>query len=395
MLRRLALPVSIMTAILLLAGCGRPAPSPAGGPPGAPPQVGIVTVAPRAATLTTELAGRTSPYRIAEVRPQVGGIIQERSFQEGAAITVNQVLYRIDPALYQAAYDSAKATLSRSRATLDRARIKAERYTNLVKSKSVSQEDYDDTEAALKQAIASVAVDEAAVETARINLEFTRVTSPIAGRIGRSMVTQGALVTANQAMALATVQQLDPIYVDLTQSNSQLLQLRRALEDGRLQRPDGKQAKVTLTLEDGSTFNQIGRLEFSEVTVDRGTGAVTLRASFANPDHVLLPGMFVRARVEEGVRPDAILVPQQAVSRNRLGQPTALVLTADDRVESRALTVDRAQGNLWLIDSGLNPGDRLIAEGTQKVKPGDKANAVAIDLSAQPGPAAPATAKKP
>ena len=389
MLRRLALPVSIMAGTLLLAGCGRPAPAAPGGGPGAPPELGFIKVEARAATLTTELAGRTTPYRIAEVRPQVGGIIQERAFQEGGQIAVNQVLYRIDPALYQAAYDSAKAALTRSRATADRARIKAERYTNLAKSQSVSQEDYDDTAAALKQAMGTVAADEAALESARINLDFTRVTAPIAGRIGRSTVTQGALVTANQALPLATVQQLDPIYVDLTQSNTQLLQLRRALEDGRLQRPEGKQPKVTLTLEDGSAYPLAGRLEFSEVTVDRGTGAVTLRASFPNPDHVLLPGMFVRARVEEGVRPDAILVPQQGVTHNRLGQPTALLLTADDHVESRVLGAERAIGNRWLVDSGLNPGERLIVEGTQKVKPGDRARGA--DLSAQPGLAAPAT----
>ena len=376
----------LFVAVLLLVGCD--AAPPAAGPAGALPEVGVVTVETRPATLTTELAGRTTPYRIAEVRPQVGGIIQERAFQEGGQIAVNQVLYRIDPALYQATYDSAKAILNRSRATLERARLKAERYANLAKSKAVSQEEADDAEAALKEAMGNVAANEAALETARINLEYTRVTSPIAGRIGRSAVTQGALVTANQALTLATVQQLDPIYVDLTQSNTQLLQLRRALEDGRLQRPEGQQAKVTLTLEDGSDYAQDGRLEFSEVTVDRGTGAVTLRASFPNPNHVLLPGMFVRARVEEGIRPDAILVPQPGVTRNRLGQPTALVLGADDRVELRTLTLDRAQGHQWLVDSGLSPGDRLIVDGLQKVRPGDLARAA--PLGTPPDTAAPA-----
>lgn len=381
MLRRVALPVSLLAGPLLLAACGGSSPAPTAGGPGATPQVGYVQVEARPATLTTELPGRTTPYRIAEIRPQVGGIVQERSFQEGARIAANQLLYRIDPAQYQATYDSAKAVLARSRATLERARLKAERYANLAKSKSVSQEDYDDAEAALKEAMGDVAANEAALESARINLEFTRVTSPIAGRIGRSAVTQGALVTANQELALATVQQLDPIYVDLTQSNAQLLRLRRALEDGRLQRPDGKRAKVTLTLEDGSDYPQPGRLEFSETTVDRSTGAVTLRASFPNPDSVLLPGMFVRARVEEGVQPDAILVPQRGVQLNRQGQATALVLGADDRVEQRALVIDRALGNRVLVDSGLKPGDRLIVDGLQKVRPGDKAHGVAVDAA--------------
>jgi membrane fusion protein (multidrug efflux system) len=381
MLRRLALPASILAGTLLLAGCNRSSPPPMAGGPGAMPEVGYVKVEAHAETLSTELTGRVTSSRTAEIRPQVGGIIQERTFQEGSQIAAGQVLYRIDPALFQAALDNAQAILTRSRATLERARLRAERKANLTKTKAVSQDEYDDAEAQLKEAMGNLAANEAAVETARINLDFTRVTSPIAGRIGRSAVTQGALVTANQALALATVQQLDPIYVDITRSNRQMLQLRRALEDGRLQRAGDKQAKVTLTLEDGRAYAQSGRLEFSEVTVDRSTGAVTLRASFPNPDKVLLPGMFVRARVEEGVRPDAILVPQKGVQRNRLGQPTALVLAPDDKVEQRVLTIDRAVGNQWLVDSGLSPGDRLIVEGGMKVKPGDQARGV--DLKAQ------------
>lgn len=380
MFRRLAFPVSLVTGTLLLAGCNRSSAPPMGGP-GATPEVGYVQVETRPETLSTELTGRVTPSRIAEIRPQVGGIILERTFQEGSQISAGQVLYRIDPALYQATLDNNQALLTRSRATLERARLSAERKANLVKTKAVSQDDYDDAEARLKEAMSDVAAREAAVETARINLDFTRVTSPIAGRIDRSTVTQGALVTANQATALATVQQLDPIYVDITRSNRQMLQLRRALEDGRLQRAGDKQPKVSLTLEDGRAYAQAGRLEFTEVTVDRSTGAVTLRASFPNPDKVLLPGMFVRARVEEGVRPDAILVPQQGVQRNRLGQPTALVLNPEDKVEQRILTIDRAVGNQWLVDSGLNPGDRLIVEGVMKVKPGDQARGV--DLKAQ------------
>lgn len=380
MLRRLALPVSIMAGTLLFTGCGKP-PTPATGGPGGVAEVGYLKVEARPETLSTELTGRVTSSRTAEIRPQVGGIIQERTFQEGSQIAAGQVLYRIDPALFQAALDNAQAILTRSRATLERARLRAERKANLTKTKAVSQDEYDDAEAQLKEAMGNLAANEAAVVTARINLDFTKVTSPIAGRIGRSAVTQGALVTANQPLALATVQQLDPIYVDITRSNRQMLQLRRALEDGRLQRAGDKQAKVTLTLEDGRAYAQSGRLEFSEVTVDRNTGAVTLRASFPNPDKVLLPGMFVRARVEEGVRPDAILVPQKGVQRNRLGQPTALVLTPEDKVEQRVLTIDRAVGNQWLVDSGLSPGDRLIVEGGMKVKPGDQVRGV--DLKAQ------------
>ncbi|MFD2113228.1 efflux RND transporter periplasmic adaptor subunit [Thiorhodococcus fuscus] len=352
------------------------------GGPGGPAEVGVVRIEAHPAVLTTELPGRTTPYQIAEVRPQVGGIIQARRFKEGGQIEAGEVLYQIDPAVYQATYDSAKASLARSQATLARARLKADRYANLLKANAVSQEDYDDAGAALKEAIASVAVDQAELVSARINLDYTRVTSPIAGRIGRSAVTQGALVTAYQDLALATVQQLDPIYVDLTQSSAQLLRLRRALEDGDLQRTDGKQPKVTLILEDGSAYPLPGRLEFSEVTVDQGTGAVTMRATFPNPDNLLLPGMFVRATVEEGVRPDAILAPQQGVQRDRRGEPFALVLSEDGTVEQRKLETNRAMGDRWLIDSGLKPGDRLIVDGIQMVRPGAKATAV--DRSDEP-----------
>jgi membrane fusion protein (multidrug efflux system) len=376
----------MLAALLLVSGCdGSPAKAGGGAKagPGAPvPEVGVVTVKARPVTLTTELPGRTSPYRVAEVRPQVGGIIQERRFQEGAEIAAGQVLYQIDPAPYQTARDSAEAALTRERAALERAQLKADRYAKLLQSKSVSQEDSDDVQAALKEAAASVAVDEAALATARIQLAYTRVTSPIAGQIGRSSLTQGALVTANQDQALATVQQLDPIYVDLTQSSVQLLRLRQALRAGRLQRPAGEQPRVMLILEDGSNYDQTGRLALYEVTVEQDTGTVTLRATFPNPDHLLLPGMFVRAVVEEGVQPDAILVPQQAVQRDRRGNPTALVLGDDGKVEERKLETGRTVGSGWLIDAGLEPGDRLIVEGVQKVRPGDVAQGV--DVSGEP-----------
>jgi membrane fusion protein, multidrug efflux system len=379
----LALPLGIA---FLLAGCNQtPADSAAPAAP-PPPEVGTVTIVARPTTLTTELPGRTVPYRIAEVRPRVSGLIQDRLFTEGGEISAGQVLYQIDPAVYQAAYDSAEAALARSQATLDRARLKADRYALLAKSKAVSQEDNDDTQAALKEAVASVAVDQAALERARIDLAYSRVESPIAGRIGRSTVTQGALVTANQAEALATVQQIDPIYVDLTQSSTEFLKLRRALADGRLERPEGEQAKVTLILEDGRVHPHAGRLESSEVTVDQGTGTVTLRATVPNPEQELLPGMFVRARVEEGIRPDAVLVPQQGVQRDRRGNPIALVVNGEGMVEERKIETTRTIGDQWLIDAGLEPGDRVIVEGSQKARPGTQVRV--MDLGGQPGFAA-------
>jgi len=376
--------LGVLIVAVASGGCGRsappgPPPGGPGGPGGLPPEVGILTLQRHAVALTTELPGRAAAYRIAEVRPQVGGIIKERLFQEGALIHSGQVLYQIDPSVYQSTYNSAQAALNRSRATFERARLKAERYANLLKAKAISQEDFDDAEAALKEAAAGVAVDEAQLARARIDLEYTRVTAPIDGRIGRSSVTQGALVTANQELALATIQQLDPIYVDLTQSSAQLLRLRRALEDGRLKRPEGDQPRVTLVLEDGSDYPLAGRLAFSEVSVDPSTGAVTLRAIVPNPDHVLLPGMFVRARVEEGTRPEAILVPQRAVQRDRRGRPYALVLNAAGLVEQRLLEIDRALDSDWLVDAGLEAGDRLILDGLQKVRPGDKAQPVVLD----------------
>ena len=374
-----ALPRAGLIAALLLAGCGQG--SPTGGPGGAPgpmppPELGVFTVVAEPADLTMELVGRATPYRIAEVRPQVGGIIKSREFQEGGEITAGQPLYLIDPARYEAARDSAEAALVRARATRERAEKKAERYGDLLKNKAGSQEQFDDAQAALKESAADVQVAAADLTKARIELEYTRITSPIDGQIGRSTVTQGALVTANQAQALATVQQLDPIYVDLTQSAAQQLRLRRALEDGRLRRSEDGQPKATLILEDGSAYPHEGRLAFSEVSVDQGTGTVTLRATFPNPDHVLLPGMFVRAQVEEGTRQEAILVPQPGIQRDRQGQAVALVLNDEDVVEQRQVETDRALGNRWLINEGLKPGDRLIVEGVQKAKPGVKAKAV-------------------
>ncbi len=342
------------------------------------PAVGVHEVTPQSLTISSELAGRTAAYRIAEVRPQVTGIILERPFREGGDVEAGQVLYQIDPATYQAAYDSAAATLARDAAVLTTARLKALRYAELVKVKAVSQEANDDAAAALKQAQATVAMDKAALEAARINLAYTRVTAPIDGRIGRSTVTQGALVTANQATALATVRQLDPIYVDVTQSSAELLRLKRELGKGEVQRPDKLSAQVELVLEDGSVYAHKGTLEFSEVTVDESTGSVTLRALFPNPEQQLLPGMFVRARVQEGVTEHAMLVPQQAVSRDNTGKASVMTLNDDDQVELRPVDVARAVGSLWLVRGGLNAGERVIVDGLQKVRPGDRATAVLV-----------------
>lgn len=366
-------------ASVLLSGCdttqaqGQPGPAPI-------PEVGVVEVQAQPVTLSTELAGRTAPYLIAEVRPQVSGIIQQRLFSEGGEIEAGQVLYQIDPATYQAAYDNAKATLARDEAALTSAQLKVKRYKNLVKIKAVSQEAYDDALAALKQAQASVAMSEAAVQTARINLDYTQVTSPIAGRIGRSTVTPGALVTANQSDALATVRQLDPIYVDVTQSSAQMLSLKRALASGQLQRTEDLNANVELILEDGSRYSESGHLQFSEVNVDESTGTVTLRAVFPNPEQVLLPGMYVRAVIHEGVKPEAILAPQRSITRDTQGNATALVLNEQGVVEQRSLAVERAIGHQWLVTAGLEAGDQLIVDGLQKVRPGAPARAVSVVL---------------
>ena len=374
------LPLAGLCATLLVAGCGQGS-APGGGPGGPggqmpPPEVGVITLSAEPATLTVELVGRTASFRIAEIRPQVGGIIKSRDFREGSQIRAGDLLYVIDPARFEAARDSAEATLLRARATLERAEQKADRYADLLKSKGTSREQYDDAQAAMKEAQANLKVAEADLAKARIELDYTRILSPIDGHIGRSAVTQGALVTANQELALATVQQLDPIYVDLTQSAAQLLRLRRDLEGGHLQRTPEELPTVTLVLEDGSPYPHAGRLEFAEVSVDQDTGTVTLRATFPNPDALLLPGMFVRAQVEEGVRPDTILVPQPGVQRDRQGNAQALVLNAEGVVEQRQVETDRALGNRWLINAGLQPGERLIVDGIQKARPGSPAKAV-------------------
>lgn len=365
----------ILTGCLLSAGCGKK--STAGGPPKAgPPEVGVVAVKPERVALTTELPGRTSAYLIAEVRPQVGGIIQKRLFTEGSDVQAGQVLYQIDPSTYQAAFASAKAAQARAEANLIPARLKEERFRDLVKIKAVSQQDYDDATAALKQAEADVASSRAAVETARINLAYTRVTAPISGRIGRSTVTNGALVTASQPAPLATIQQLSSVYVDVTQSSSELLKLKQNLASGLLKNNGSAQARVKLMLEDGSAYPLPGTLKFSEVTVDQSTGSVTLRAIFPNPKQTLLPGMFVRAILEEGVNEQAMLVPQRGVTRNPKGEATVMLVGAGEKVEPRVIKTERTVGDNWLVSDGLKAGDRVILEGIQKARPGTPVKAV-------------------
>lgn len=354
---------------VVLTGCEQP--QAAGeGAPADPPEVGVVEVQPQKVALTTELAGRTSAYMVSEVRPQVGGIIQKRLFTEGGDVAAGQPLYQIDPATYQAAFESAKASVAKAEANLASTRSKASRYEELVAIKAVSQQDNDDAQAALKQGQADVAATKAAVETARINLAYTKVAAPIAGRIGRSTVTPGALVTASQQSALATVQQLDPIYVDVTQSSAELLRLKRDLTSGKLKKAGATQAAVKLVLEDGSAYPLTGKLQFSDVTVDQGTGTIMLRAVFPNPKGDLLPGMYVRTVLEEGVDEQAILAPQQGVSRDTKGNPTAMVVGADSKVEQRTLKTSRAMGDKWLISEGLKAGDKLIIDGLQKIRPG-------------------------
>lgn len=346
--------VAVTVAVLMTACSAKKGPP----PPPPPPAVKVVTLAPQSVSITTDLPGRTVPYRVSDIRPQVNGVILKRMFVEGSDVKVGQQLYQIDPALYQAAYDSAAATA-------ESARLQAERYKPLAEANAVSKQDYDN-------AVATAAQNKASAETAHINLVYTRLLSPISGRIGRSAVTEGALVTANQSTALATVQQLDPIYVDVTQPSAVLLRLKRELAAGQLVQAGANQAEVHLMLEDGSTYKPVGKMEFAEVQVDQTTGSVTLRALFPNPDKLLLPGMFVREQIEEGSRTDALLVPQIAVTHNQKGDPTALVVNGENKVELRTLVTERAIGDKWLVTDGLKAGDRVIVEGIQFAKPGSE-----------------------
>ncbi len=375
-------PSSIVLSICVacaLAACGEPPGAPQTGGKGTP-QVAVLTLQTQRLPLTTELPGRVSPAAIAEVRPQVTGLIQARRFQEGGTVKAGELLYQIDPATYRASVDSGQASVDKAQAQLVATRLKAGRLKELAAMKAAGQQDADDAHAALLQAQAELSAAKAALQTQRINLDYTRITSPISGRIGRSSVTQGALVTANQAMALATVQQMDPIYVDVTQSSTTQLSLGQALAAGKLK---AGSTTVRLQLENGSTYELPGKLKSSEVTVDQNTGAVTLRAEFPNPKGALLPGMFVRAVVEEGVIDDALLVPQAAVSRDSAGKPVAYVVDADGKLAQRQIETRRAVGNQWLVSSGLKAGDRLAVEGQLKAKPGMPVEAKPV-AAAQP-----------
>lgn len=335
-----------------------------------PPEVTVHTVESQTVSLTTELAGRTVPFRVADVRPQVNGIILKRLFTEGSFVKEGEVLYQIDPKPFQVALENAEAALARSQASLATVKLREERLRGLVAEKAVSQQDYDDALAALRQTEADIKYWRAMVEQAKINLGYTSIKAPISGLIGRSNVTEGALVTAHQVLALATIQQLDPIYVDVPQSTTEVLKLRRELEEKKIIHAGESVKRVRLKLEDGSSYPWAGTLQFQDVTVEQSTGSVVLRIVFPNPSKILLPGMFVRALIEMGKQPRAILCPQQAVMRNAKGEAYTYVVNQKSEVEMRMLAVEQAIGDKWLVSSGLAPGDRVIMEGIQRIRPG-------------------------
>ena len=365
--------IALLSVALVVLGCvqaKQPPPSPTA------PEVTVVTIHRQPVPVTTELPGRTSAYLVAQVRARVDGIVLRREFTEGADVKAGQRLYQIDPAPYRAALDSALAALQKAQANVAAMNAQAERYKILIGGNGVSKQEYDNAIAAQAQAAADVASSNAAVQTARINLGYTEVVSPITGRTGLSLVTQGAYVQASAATLLTTVQQIDPIYVDLTQTSVAGLQLRRDVANGQLKENGPDQAKVTLTLEDGAKYPAIGTLQFTDITVDPGTGSVTVRAVFPNPDHVLLPGMFVRASIEEGVNDNALLVPQQGVTHDPSGHATALVVGPDNKVELRIVQATRTLGDQWVVQGGLNEGERVIVAGVQKAQPGILVRAV-------------------
>lgn len=368
--------IAVTTAILfVLAGCAEK-PAAATAPGAASPQVvSVVTVKPEAVAITTELPGRVEATRIAEVRARVAGIILQRVFQEESDVQAGEVLFRIDPAPLQAAYESAQAALAKAEAALTQATLKAQRYQSLVARNAISKQDYDDATAAQERAAADVAAAKAALQTAHLNLDYATVTAPISGRIGRALVTEGALVGQGEATPLATIQQLDPVYVNLTQASIELLRLRQAMASGQFKDAGQGRAKVTLITEDGEIYPLTGTLLFSSMSVDESTGAVALRATFPNPDRFLLPGMFVRARLEQAVAERAITVPQQAVLRSPQGA-SVMVVGPDGKVTVQPVKADHAQGDKWLISQGLKAGDRVIVEGLQKIKPGMTVKAV-------------------
>jgi len=385
--RLILLPLAMSIA---LAACGSD--EAAQQPPAA--AVTVVTLESRPVTLTRELPGRTTPYLIAEVRPQVNGIVERQLFREGSRVEAGQPLYQLEDASYEASTSSAKAALARAEATLESTRLAARRANALAEIDAISQQDKENAVAAHRQAEADVGVARAALAAANVTLGYARITSPIDGRIGKSTVTRGALVTANQAQALATVQQLDPIYIDLTQSASELLELRRALAAGTL---ESAEVPVTILLEDGTEFAHKGTLAFSEVSVDPDTGSFGLRVLVDNPDEVLMPGMYVRAVIGSGVRENAILVPQQGIARDPKGNTTAMVVNAQGLVEARPVQVSRTVGSDWLVEGGLAAGDKVIVEGLQKIRPGApvQATEAGTDAAEAGAPAAPTGATSP
>ena len=366
--RAAAAAVGLAAISLTLAACGQKAAGAGGMGMGGPAEVGYIVAQSQPVGLTTELSGRTSAFLVSEVRPQVGGVIKARLFEEGSIVRAGQSLYQIDPATYQATVNSASAALAQAQAQANAAKLRADRYKTLVETGAVSKQDNDDAQAAAAQTAAAVAVQKAALDTARINLNYTRVAAPITGRIGKSAVTPGALVTANQAEPLALVQDLSRIYVDLTQTSAELLKLQQQFASGKVGRTNS--AQVTLKLEDGSTYPIPGRLEFSDVTVDPGTGSVTLRAVFPNPNGALLPGMYVRAVLSQGVASSGILVPQGAVQRDPKGNAQVTVVDAKGGAAPRPVTLGQTVGDKWLVTSGLNAGDKVVVEGLQKLRPG-------------------------
>lgn len=368
-------------SLLALAACGARQTSDT---EAAPPEVGVMALHAGDVPVHTELSGRTAAFRVSEVRPQVNGIVRKRLFEEGSMVRAGQVLYEIEPGPFEAAHEQAQAALATAQASIASLRGKSERFGELVKANAVSRQEHEEAQAALVQAEAGVKAAKATLKAARINLEFTRIEAPISGRIGRSSVTEGALVAPGQATALATIQRIDPIYVDVVQSSLELTRLKRRFISGDMAPAS---TRVGLRMEDGLPYPHAGTLKFTEVAVDAATGSVTLRAEFPNPQGLLLPGMYVRAQVESGVERQAVLAPQRGVSRNEKGEPTALVVGAGDKVELRALEVRSAAGDQWVVTSGLREGDRLVVDGLQRAHPGDKVKPVPVSAAAAPSSA--------
>lgn len=369
-LKPAALCVAAGIAVSMLGGCDsqKSAGAPGGAAAQRAPQVSVTEIQPTELDMTTTLQGRTAPYLVADVRPQVAGILQKRLFKEGSEVKEGQALYQIDPAVYEAAVASAKAELQRAQAVLYQTRLTANRYAQLLKTNAISKQNNDDAQAAYKQAQAAVAAAEAGLKNAQINLDYTTVRSPISGRIGRSLVTPGALLSAHQAQNMAVVQTLDPIYVDVTQSSKEILSLKKDIAAGKLKTKGGA-IPVTLIMEDGTKYPQTGELTLSEVSVDPGTGTITLRAEFPNPENILLPGMFVRTELPQGTMEKALLVPQRAVMREANGTPYVYVVE-DGKIAIRRLVTHRTQGQNWIVEEGLKPGEKVVIEGLQRIRPG-------------------------